>query len=145
MVPISSNLVELMVHSSIKLIVQTHRLQFFVTLTNKFCSIIVKSLKPVLCSYRYGIPLNFKNKSIRLYSLSTPIFLAYFRPLHCKPNPFGKQFCLAYTAIFPSYITFQNNQQKIFNPKQMWIYGALTFAPPPSWTLWHSDLHYPTL
>ncbi len=39
--------------------------------------------------------------------------------VHCKPSPFGKQFCLAYTATFPSYITFQNNQQKIFNPKQM--------------------------
>jgi hypothetical protein len=39
--------------------------------------------------------------------------------LHCKPSPFGKQFCLAYTAIFPSYITFQNTQKKIFNPKQM--------------------------
>ncbi len=38
---------------------------------------------------------------------------------HCKPSPFGKQFCLAYTAVFPSYITSQNNQQKIFNPKQM--------------------------
>ncbi len=23
--------------------------------------------------------------------------------------------------------------------------GALTFAPPPSWALWHSDPHYPTL
>jgi hypothetical protein len=32
---------------------------------------------------------------------------------------------LAYTAMFPSYITFQNNQQKIFNPKQMWIYVIL--------------------
>jgi hypothetical protein len=45
--------------------------------------------------------------------------------LHCKPSPFGKQFCLAYTAILPSYITFQNTQQKIFNPKQMWIYEIL--------------------
>jgi hypothetical protein len=40
---------------------------------------------------------------------------AHHGGMHCKPSPFGKQFCLA----FPSYITFQNNQQKIFNPKQM--------------------------
>ncbi len=38
---------------------------------------------------------------------------------HCKPSPFGKQFCLANTAIFSSYITFQNIQKKIFYPKQM--------------------------
>ncbi len=37
------------------------------------------------------------------------------RCTHCKPSPFGKQFCLANTAIFPSYITFQNNYTKIFN------------------------------
>jgi hypothetical protein len=39
--------------------------------------------------------------------------------MHCKPSPFGNQLCLANTAIFPSYITFQNNQKKIFHPKQM--------------------------
>ncbi len=38
---------------------------------------------------------------------------------HSKPSPFGKQFCQANTAIIPSYITFQNNQKKIFHPKQM--------------------------
>jgi hypothetical protein len=38
---------------------------------------------------------------------------------HCKPSPFGKQFCLANTAIFSSYITFQNIKKKIFYPKQM--------------------------
>ncbi len=42
--------------------------------------------------------------------------------VHCKPSPFGKQFCMANTAIFTSYITFQSNQKKIFHPKQMWIY-----------------------
>jgi hypothetical protein len=26
--------------------------------------------------------------------------------VHCKPSPFGKQFCVANTAIFTSYITF---------------------------------------
>jgi hypothetical protein len=42
-----------------------------------------------------------------------------FKRPHCKPSPFGKQFCLANTAIFSSYITFQNIQKKIFYPKQM--------------------------
>jgi hypothetical protein len=27
--------------------------------------------------------------------------------LHCKPSPFGKQFCMANRAIFTSYTTFQ--------------------------------------
>jgi hypothetical protein len=29
--------------------------------------------------------------------------------VHCKLSPFGKQFCMANTAIFTSYITFQSN------------------------------------
>jgi hypothetical protein len=29
--------------------------------------------------------------------------------VHCKPSLFGKQFCMANTAIFISYITFQSN------------------------------------
>jgi hypothetical protein len=41
--------------------------------------------------------------------------------LHCKPSPFGKQFCIANTAILTSYITFQSNQKKIIQPRQMWI------------------------
>jgi hypothetical protein len=40
---------------------------------------------------------------------STPVM----QRLHCKPSPFGKQFCLAYTAIFPSYITFQKSTENI--------------------------------
>ncbi len=52
---------------------------------------------------------------------STNLMYMYISTIlvHCKPSPFGKQFCLANTAIFPSYITFQNNQKKIFYPKQM--------------------------
>jgi hypothetical protein len=34
--------------------------------------------------------------------------------LHCKSSPFDKQFCVANTATFSSYITFQSNHQKIF-------------------------------
>ncbi len=33
---------------------------------------------------------------------------------HCKPSPFDKQFCMANTAVFISYITFQSYQKKIF-------------------------------
>jgi hypothetical protein len=31
--------------------------------------------------------------------------------IHCKPGPFAKQFCLANTAIFAPYITFQRNHK----------------------------------
>jgi hypothetical protein len=34
-------------------------------------------------------------------------FHTYFP--HCKPSPFGKQFCSANTAVFTSYTTFQSN------------------------------------
>ncbi len=35
---------------------------------------------------------------------------------HCKPSPpFDKQFCVAYTAMFTSYITFQSNIKKYFS------------------------------
>jgi hypothetical protein len=39
--------------------------------------------------------------------------------LHCKPSPFDKQFCMANTAIYTSNITFQGNQKKIFQPRQI--------------------------
>jgi hypothetical protein len=42
---------------------------------------------------------------------------------HCKPGPFEKQFCMANTAISPSYITFQrNHHEDISHSRQMWIY-----------------------
>ncbi len=44
-----------------------------------------------------------------------------YRLPHCKPCPFDKQFCMAYTAIFTSYITFQSNHNGIFHSRQMWI------------------------
>jgi hypothetical protein len=40
-------------------------------------------------------------------------------PLHCKPSPFDKQFCMANTAIYTSNITFQGNQKKVFQPRQI--------------------------
>jgi hypothetical protein len=42
---------------------------------------VVKTLKPVLCSSRDGVPLNIKKKYFRYYSLSVRIILAQFRPL----------------------------------------------------------------
>jgi hypothetical protein len=50
---------------------------------------------------------------------------AYSRTIHCKPGPFDKQFCMANTAIFTSYITFQSNHNGIFHSRQMWIYELL--------------------
>jgi hypothetical protein len=41
---------------------------------------------------------------------------------HCKPGLFDKRFCMANTAIFTSYITFQSNHHEIFHWRQMWIY-----------------------
>jgi hypothetical protein len=38
--------------------------------------------------------------------------------VHCKPGPFDKQFCIANTAIFASYINFQSNNIDIFNSRQ---------------------------
>ncbi len=38
------------------------RLQNFVNSTGKFNSIVVKTLKPVLCSSRDGVPLKLKSK-----------------------------------------------------------------------------------
>jgi hypothetical protein len=77
------------------------------------------------------------------YNIPTDQFLGR---VHCKPSPFSKQFCLAYTATFPSYITFQNNQQKIFNPKQMWIYEILicTFGENQIFTFVHCLFASPT-
>ncbi len=37
------------------------------------------------------------------------------------PSPIDKQFCLAKAAIFTSYITFQSNQNKIFQPTKMFL------------------------
>ncbi len=35
--------------------------------------------------------------------------------LHCTPSPLDKQFCVANTAMFTSYITFQSNHRKYFS------------------------------
>jgi hypothetical protein len=56
-------------------------LQDFVNSTGKFNSIVVKTLKPVLCFSHDGVPLKFKTKTCRHYSLTVRIFSAWFRPL----------------------------------------------------------------
>ncbi len=38
---------------------------------------------------------------------------------HCKPGPFDKQFCVANTSMFTSYITFQSNHKEIFQSRQI--------------------------
>jgi hypothetical protein len=43
-------------------------LQDFVNSTTKFNSILVKTLKPVLCFSHDGVPLKLKKKTCRLYS-----------------------------------------------------------------------------
>jgi hypothetical protein len=41
------------------------------------------------------------------------------KAVHCKPGPLDKQFCMANTAIFTSYITLQSNHNEIFHSRQM--------------------------
>ncbi len=41
---------------------------------------------------------------------------------HCKSGRFDKQFWMANTATFTSYITFQSNHKEIFHSRQMWIH-----------------------
>jgi hypothetical protein len=58
--------------------------------------------------------------------LPLPVFNSRLRtPPHCKPSPFDKQFCMANTAVFISYITFQSYQKKIFQSRQMQIFDIL--------------------
>ncbi len=49
------------------------RLQDIVNSASKFNSIVVKTLKPVLCSSRDSVPLKFKKQTWRQYSLSMQI------------------------------------------------------------------------
>jgi hypothetical protein len=49
------------------------RLQNFVNSTSKFNSIVVMTLKPILCSSRDGVPLKFKKQTWRQYSSSIRI------------------------------------------------------------------------
>jgi hypothetical protein len=35
--------------------------------------------------------------------------------VHCKPSPFDKQFCMANTSVFISYITFKVIKRKYFS------------------------------
>ncbi len=72
-------------------------------------------------SYR---PLDHNRKYFLKYS-TLNIAEDTVESLHCKPGPFDKQFCMANTAIFTSYITFQNNHNEIFHSRQMWIYELL--------------------
>jgi hypothetical protein len=44
---------------------------------------------------------------------------------HSKPGPFDKQFCMANTAFFISYTTFQSLNKEIFYSRQMWLYEIL--------------------
>jgi hypothetical protein len=58
------------------------RLQNFVNSTGKLNSIVVKTLKLVLCSSRDGVLLKFKKHTWRQYSSSLRIVWAwFFRPL----------------------------------------------------------------
>jgi hypothetical protein len=43
---------------------EVRRLQNFVNSTGKFNSIVVKTLKPILCSSRDGVPLKFKKANL---------------------------------------------------------------------------------
>ncbi len=56
-------------------------LQDFVNSTSKFNSIVVKTLKSVLCFSHDGGHLKFKKKTCRHYSLTVQIFSAWFQPL----------------------------------------------------------------
>jgi hypothetical protein len=56
-------------------------LQDFVNSAIKFNSIVVKTLKPVLCSSCDSVPLKFKKQTWRQYNSSMPIVWDWFRPL----------------------------------------------------------------
>ncbi len=66
------------------------RLQNSVNSTGKFNSVVVKTLKPVLCSSRDGVPLKFKKADLatikfintdRLSLVSTPVKSRWTIPL----------------------------------------------------------------
>jgi hypothetical protein len=57
------------------------RLQTTMSSTNKFNSMVAKTLKLVLCSSRDGVPLKFRKKTWWQYSSSVWIFWAWFLPL----------------------------------------------------------------
>jgi hypothetical protein len=48
-----------------------------------------------------------------------------FATLHSKPGPFDKQFCMANTAFFTLYTTFQSFNKEIFYSRLMWLYEIL--------------------
>jgi hypothetical protein len=50
-------------------------------------------------------------------SIKWLLYFTWVVNIHCNTSPFGKQLCLANKAIFPSYITFQNNQKENMSSK----------------------------
>jgi hypothetical protein len=70
-------------------------LQDFFNSTGKFNSIVVKTLKQVLCFSHDGVPSKFKKKMRRHYSLTVRIVSAWFQPLlnlagqYLNPLPYG--------------------------------------------------------
>ncbi len=68
-------------------------LKDFVNLTDKFNSLVVKTLKPVLCFPQNGVPLNFKNKSWRQQSLLVWIVWAWFPPLWALAGQYLQRQC----------------------------------------------------
>jgi hypothetical protein len=62
---------------------------------SKFNSIVVKTLKPVLCSSRDSVPLKFKKQTWRQYSSSIGSFEPGFDPCEISlDNPFKTTFFL---------------------------------------------------
>ncbi len=77
-----------------------------------FNLIVVKTLKPFLCSYRDGVLLKFKKQTWRHYSSSLRIVWAWFRPSvkSCRTIPLIYVFCVAY--LLKSNRTIQANRHQ---------------------------------
>jgi hypothetical protein len=75
------------------------------------------------CTGTYLADIMHEGHRVHLAVLGTGTYLVNIRyedhGVHCKPGPFDKQFCLANTAIFTSFITFQSNHNEIFHSRQM--------------------------
>ncbi len=95
-------------------------------------------VKPYLTSWYLQLSANLPDNTIQRKSetlshqlppaAAYQLFGQHNANIRCKPSPLGKQFCMANTAIFTSYISFQSNWKKIFQPRQMWIYEILICA-----------------
>ncbi len=64
-----------------KIIVLRSLFAGFCELDRQVNSIVVKMLKPVLCFSHDGVPLKFKKKTCRHYSLTVRVVSAWFQPL----------------------------------------------------------------